>query len=576
MSAPPETLSREQIQKELKTIQRRAIWIMLVSFAGLLYFIAISPFVPSGPLLVPALGFHLADLPTLPWIGAMTYLIYLSLKGGKRSTALRSQLTKLAVADTASGPISGPSSLGPLTATTGAQRPTSEEIVWFPNRARTRVRFMAKLGAGILAVDAALIVILAAASRSNSLGPWGSWAFSGVFTPLVFGLIMLGVGLSSLRTEPLRIGVSAGGAHRDLPASLKDQNLRFIPWSFVDSAQDFGSDKERGVMLKTKDGKSIALATSAEGAEALLSSYERWRAPTAVPSPGRVSVSAESTPAATALGCFDALSDLPGSTWRPNSLRRMWMTMGLILLGLGVALTPILGPYMLHPRTAAAGLYLGLAYLIGLIVVASSWSFPSAVAVGPTGFLVRSGGKVAGLRFADVIGIATPGFPLECTLTTGRTMRFQSLGPREKRKIQEAYRAFREQPSEGTTPRPSVSASVIWMQNPARWPASARFFLPLIIPVVAAAFIVLVYLSDPRVYFDYLVGLPLAMLPTPLALFTIRAYRRAPKQVGLSDRGIEVRYPHHLYPAVALERVDWSDLERVAGPHGRAFRNLFL
>ncbi len=33
-----------------------------------------------------------------------------------------------------------------------------------------------------------------------------------------------------------------------------------------------------------------------------------------------------------------------------------------------------------------------------------------------------------------------------------------------------------------------------------------------------------------------------------------------------------VRYPHHLHPAVALERVRWTDLEPAAGPGGRAFK----
>ncbi len=33
-----------------------------------------------------------------------------------------------------------------------------------------------------------------------------------------------------------------------------------------------------------------------------------------------------------------------------------------------------------------------------------------------------------------------------------------------------------------------------------------------------------------------------------------------------------VRYPHHLYPAVAPERARWTDLEQAAGPGGRAFK----
>ena len=36
MSAPVETLTREQIQKELAAIQKRALWVMLVSFASVI------------------------------------------------------------------------------------------------------------------------------------------------------------------------------------------------------------------------------------------------------------------------------------------------------------------------------------------------------------------------------------------------------------------------------------------------------------------------------------------------------------------------------------------------------------
>lgn len=579
MGAPVETLSREQIQKEIAAIQKRALWVMLVSFAGLLYFTAISPFIPSGPLLVPALGFSLSDLPSIPWIGGLVYLSYGTIKSGKRQNALRAQLTKLAIEDTArasgttpvgSPGVSGPSDRPPISAV--SQPPPSEEIAWFPNRTRDRQRLMAKIGGAALVIGVVLIVVLAVVAHAAFYGAWGSMIFAVLFTALLFGLMMVGVGLSSLRTEPLRVGSSPKGAHRELPPGVKDTGLQFIPWSFVASAQNFGSESMHGVALKTLDGKLTYLQTSAEGEEALLASFERWKTPGAYP-PRSVGSPAPPLGAPVPGGAQEhALPELPVTSWHPNGLRRMFMATGVGLLLIGLALTPILGPYALHPRTAQAGMFLAMPYMIALVMIWGARSYPNAVAVGPEGFLVRTGKKISGLRFSEAVGISAPGFPLECTLRSGRTVRFQSLGPREKRDIQEAYRTFKELPLGAAHAHPSAPTAVTWIANPARWSAAARFIVPLAIPVVVAAIVVPLFLSAPTTYFGYVVALPLAMLPSPLALFTIRAYRRAPSAVGISESELVVRYPHHLYPAVALERVRWTDLEQVAGPGGRAFK----
>ena len=488
-------------------------------------------------------------------------------------------MTKLAIEDTArasgtipvgSTGVSGPSDRSVMSAV--SQPPPSEEIAWFPNLTRDRQRRMTKFGGAMLLAGVALIAVLAVAAHTAFYGAWNSMIFAVLFTALLFGLILLGVGLSTLRKEPLRVGSSSKGAHRELPPAVKDTSLQFIPWSFVASAQSFGSENSHGVALKTLDGKLTYLETSAVGEEALLASFERWKTPGAYP-PRPAGSPAPPLGAPVPGGAQEhALPELPVSSWHPNGLRRMFMATGIGFLLLGLALTPVLGPYALHPRTAQAAMFLAMPYMIAFVMIKGARSFPNAVAVGPEGFLVRTGKKISGLRFSEAVGISAPGFPLECTLRSGRTLRFQSLGPREKREIQEAYRTFKEQPLGAVQARPSGTAALTWMDNPARWPAAARFIVPLAIPVVVAAIIVPLFLSAPTTYIGYVVALPLAMLPAPLVLFTIRAYRRAPSEVGISEGELMVRYPHHLYPAVALERVRWTDLEQVAGPGGRAFK----
>ncbi|MDG6913517.1 MAG: hypothetical protein JRN35_10625 [Nitrososphaerota archaeon] len=560
------------ILDEITRVRRRAILYLLGNVVVLIYFVAVEPFVPAGPLLIP-LGFfsvYAGDLPTFPLMVFLVVLTYNAWKNGARRTSLEKQLKELReLAEQPEVPVRAL----PADAFRSSGTPVPEDlhqssVRWFSNLQRRRMWRWTQTSIVFLVAVAVAAFLLLVGFPSLLSPPWGSMVFTLIFTGGVFAVIFFSVGAWSWRKEALRIGLSDRGVVQDFPPSVKSPENHSILWTDVVSAKDFGTSDNAGVILTLRGGQDVSLWLDAASTEAVLSAFERNRS-----SEGRLALALPGGGSERQMPADESKrlsSEVPQSAWKPNSMRRSWMGLGLFFILLGVALILAFGSYAMDPKTADAGVYLVMPLMVGIVLFAGARSFPSAVAIASDGFHVRTGLREEALHFKDLVGISTTAFTTDCTLSSGRTLRLQSLGAREQRAIQEAYRDFQTNGLRETQ-EPTPQFPITWLTNRASTSAAIRFFLPLSIPFIATAILLLLYFLNPSQYRGFVSLIVLATLPAVLTIFTIRAYRRAPSEVGISERGIETRYPHHLQPAVALERLSWNEIERVGGPRGEPF-----
>lgn len=564
-SAQPE-LSKVDAEAELARLKRRRR-IILSSFVAIFAFaLVINPLIPYGPLLVPVLSIYAGDLPAIALIPILAYLVLLSFRASRRESRLRIALRKLRRPNDT--PASG--------ASLPADEPTDQGAVeWFPNRRWNRFLVLAKIGAIGLGSDVALVVITLLFAPATWDGPWGNSLFSLGFTGGLGFAVVLGIGGVAYRQEPRQVGVSPQGFHRPIVRPPSEGELpTYIPWAEVTSASDLGggSTTYRDVALKLVDGRRLAVSTDVRGVETILRAYEVSRP--AVPTAGGAPREGTSTergiprPASFPARPSDSvvLPGVPETSWEKNSMRRQWLQLGFLLFALGIVLVVVLWPYSRNPRTSQAFTYGVLPIFVGILFIWGALKLPDSVAITSWGFQVRTGQRTDGLPWRDITEISIPGSPLDCGVTSGRTRRFQALGSREKERILQAYRFYRDAPTASAVKR--ASAPVTWTKNAVRFAVTARFYVPLGIPVVAVAIIVPLYFWDPAEYLGALIAIPLAFMAAPLATFTLRAYRRAPSEVGISQEGLVVHYPHALYPAEALTQLRWNEVAKVRGPRG--------
>ncbi len=443
------------------------------------------------------------------------------------------------------------------------------QIRWFPNTQRPRLRRWMRTSGIIVAISIPILVL------GELLLPGGlrfahGWFFSGAFTALAFSLIIFGVGASGYRTEPLHFGISSFGIHRDVSrATLGSPG--FIAWSSLASIRTGSGPNGSFVSVRTSDNRRLAFLTSPEGAEAAVAGYEHWRnraqpkAPT--PPPRATAVRARDV----AGGIPQPISETPATypypagPWQPNSLRRSVVRVGALLVVAGIGLVVLFLPSAQGKSAGQPLVFAAVPLLTGLLMVVMGSRFPDAVAISSSGFSVRTGGSVRGLPFNEVLEISSTSPVLECTLDTGRTVGFDSLGAREMRGIQDAYRTFRAGGLDSDQGTDSAGTTITWIKNPVATSAAAGFWGPIVLLVAAVVMIASLVLWKPGVYRSLLPLAALAALPSAFCVLTIGPYRRAPAAVGFTESGLLCRFSHRFYPASALVRLRWDEVTELTG-----------
>ncbi len=453
--------------------------------------------------------------------------------------------------------------------------PESPSVEWFPNLQKSRLRRWGPLGGLIFGIGLAVAVsehYLFPASLPVSLR---EWVFSAGFTAAFMGGIFGLEGWIFWRQEPEHIGVSALGIHQDA-AHPTPGRPRLVRWNEMDSVGSTDSIRTVAVEVRTSENRTFRFRVEQAGVEAILRGYEIFRHPTSgeattgespQPLESRVPVASARLTGISGESAASPPMDPTGVRWMPNSLRRMWTIPGILFVALGVVLLALFWQVALNPKTSQGVIFLGLPIFVGLVMAIGGARFPSAVALTGVGFLVRDRNGITGLRFEEITAISTAAMALECTVSSGRTVKFQSLGPREKRLIQEAYQTYRRGASSPAFTESSVGWT--WLSNPVATGALAAFLIPLGIFVFAIVVVAPLAVWQPGVYGSDVVFIPLAGIPATFTLFTIGPYRRAPKSVGFSDQGLMVKYPHNISPSSALQQLWWSDVERISGRHDR-------
>ncbi len=329
--------------------------------------------------------------------------------------------------------------------------PESPSVEWFANLQKSRLGRWGPLGGLVFGIGVALVVLehflLPVILPENLRG----WVFSAGFTAAFMGGIFGLEGWIFWRQEPKHIGVSALGIHQDVVHSTPGRP-RLIGWNEMESVGPTDSTRTVAVEVRTSENRTFRFRVDPAGVEAILRGYEVSSHPTSQeattgdrPQPPESPVPAAAarlTRISEGLAAHPTM-DPTGARWRPNSLRRMWTIPGILFVAAGVVLLSLFWQIALNPRTAQGVIFLGLPIFLGLVMAIGGGRFPSAVALTEDGFLVRGRNGISGLRFEEITAISTAAMALECTVSSGRTVKFQSLGPREKRWIQEAYQAYR-------------------------------------------------------------------------------------------------------------------------------------
>jgi hypothetical protein len=552
----------EELKTSIAKLQRQNIYYIIGLFACFIYALAVNPFVPYGPLLVPALQIYLGDLPVIGTFPLILFFLVQSSRTTSRQRKLQGRLRMLE----AGGRTPPPEDAG-----------TPRSVQWWANRQRTKLAGWIRIGSVVLAADLALAAGLVILAPMALHGAAGSWVFSATTTPLIFASIFIGVAWSSRRQEPLRFGTSAFGVHFDTAPSQPSDAVRFVAWEDLVAMEDVGSAEAPVVVLRIKDGKSVSIFTEADGRTALLSGFESHRPIGGIPDskPAFPPFSRPATVAPTNLPAENPAATRGSAgpvrsegTWIPNSMRGMWLYAGLFLLGCGAVLLLASWHDALNPKTLQIVYLSSVPVMIGLIMAVGSLSYPSSVRVNGDAFEVRERTGVRAQPFDDIVRMSSVGLSLSCTLRSGRTVQFHSLGAQEERRIQEGFRAFRGGSNFRIEDVPGGEGSLQWLTNHAASGAAAGFFSPLLFFVGSTALAAALILWRPGPYRDLLVAIPLAALPTPFVLFTVGPYRRAPSAVGIGGQGMVIRYPHRIFPASALAAVRWNEIRAVTDQRG--------
>jgi hypothetical protein len=552
----------EELKTSIAKLKRENIYYIIGLFACFIYALAVNPFIPYGPLLVPALQIYLGDLPVIGTFPLILFFLVQSSRTTSRQRKLQDRLRALEVGGRTPPP-------------EGAGTPRS--VQWWANRQRTKLAGWIRIGLVVLAADLALAAGLVILAPTAYHGAAGSWVFSATTTPLIFALIFIGVAWSSRRQEPLRFGTSAFGVHFDVAPSQPSDAVRFVAWNDLVALEDLGSSETPVVVLKIKDGKSVSIFTEADGRTALLSGFESGRPiggiPDSKPALPPLSRSAAASPTNPPAGNQTATGGStraahPEGTWIPNSMRGMWLYAGLFLLGCGAVLLLASWRDALNPKTLQIVYLSSVPVMIGLIMAVGSFSYPSAVRVNGDAFEVRERTGVRAQPFDDIVRMSSVGLSLSCTLRSGRTVQFHSLGAKEERRIQDGFRGFREGSNFRIEDVPGGEGSLQWLTNHAAPGAAAGFFAPLLFFVGFSVLAAALFLWRPGPYRDLLFAIPLAALPTPFVLFTVGSYRRAPSAVGIGGQGMVIRYPHRIFPASALVGSRWNEIRAVTDRRG--------